>query len=230
MQAIHDPQRVRFGGEKCPIVFERRLERCFIAAQELANAGGLEEPVPRHRRFQLITSRAGGPARFPRQRTLVRQRQNRMNRLACLKIRQHRPAGRNGGVAELGFASHTPSTQQSAHNDAAIEKIRERRALRRIRRELERKRAKLRIPCYARKKTRRAECRVQVLRIARPLMQEEESADGVAGYFGGDAGVLAEVRTIVTRHAAACFLNSRVQEPAAGRVDQGIGRRQRKSL
>ena len=143
-----------------------------------------------------------------------------MDCLACPEVCQHRPAGGNGGIAELGFRGHAPSTQQAAHDDAAIEEVRECRRGR----QLEWERAKLCVPCHARKKARRAQCRVKICGVAGALMQKEKSADGVAGDFGGDARVLAEIGAVVSCNAAARFLNSRVQEPAAGRFDRGIGR------
>jgi hypothetical protein len=63
--------------------------------------------------------------------------------------------------------------------------------------------------------------------LARPLIKKQQRADRIAGDFGGYAGVLAEVRSVVPCHAAACFLNSGLQEPAASRRDAGSRSRYR---
>ena len=140
------------------------------------------------------------------------------------KVGQHRAAGRDGDIAELGFLSHAPSASNRPRTMMPqSKKYANRRAF--AHSQLERKRAQLLVPCHAREKTRRAECRVQIFESSpRALVQKQQSAHRIAGDFGGYAGVLAEIRSIVTRYAAACFLDSRVQEPAAGRFNQGIGR------
>src|SRR6202034_3728664 len=100
----------------------------------------------------------------------------------------HRAAGGNGGIAKLGFPGRTPSGQQAAYDDAAIEKVRERRA----RCKLKRKSPELRIPCHAGKKACRTQSGVKIGGIARALMQKEKGAHGIAGDFGGDGRVLPE--------------------------------------
>lgn len=149
--------------------------------------------------------------------------------MACLEVGQHRAAGRNGGIAKFGVGSHAPRTQQAAYDDAAIEKVRKWRA-RRAAREFERKRSELPVPGLTRKKMRRPESRIEVGGVPSPFMQKQENTNGITGDFRGYARILPEIGAVVARHPAAGFLNSRVQEPAAGRIDQGIGRWQRKLL
>lgn len=143
---------------------------------------------------------------------------------ATWKIGQHSAAGLDSRIAEFGVFGDAPNGQEPAHNDAAVEKICVGRFRFAIERRLERKGGKPRVPRIASQKSRRAEARFQVSGVSRPPMEKHQSAHRVAGDLGGYAGVLAEVRSIVSRHAPACFLDSRLQEPAAGRIHQPVGR------
>jgi hypothetical protein len=57
------------------------------------------------------------------------------------------------------------------------------------------------------------------------MMQVNQSADCVAGDFGGDFGVLATIRVVVTGDSAACFADAGMKKPVAGALDDcGWGR------
>ena len=142
------------------------------------------------------------------------------------KIGQHRATCRDSRIPELEVFGGAPRVQEPAYDDAAIEEIREGRS--RFPSQLERKSAQPRVPRSASQKSRRAQASLQVSRFRCPLMEEQQSADCIAGNLSGYGRILAEVRSIISRDASAGVLDSRLQKPAASRINKGLGRYQKR--
>ena len=126
-------------------------------------------------------------------------------------------------IQEFGVLGHTPGIQQPAHDDATIKEICQvipRNAVPK----LEWKSAQTGVPRGSSQKARRAEPRLQICRISSALMKEQQRAERIASNLRGYAGVLPEIRFVIPSHTTACLLDSGLQEPAAGRFDERVGR------
>ena len=134
------------------------------------------------------------------------------------KTRGHRAAALFGDIQDVGGAYDAPQAQQTANNDAAIEKVRQ--PLARAFRTFERKDLQGRVPRIICQERRRLASRFEIERIPGERVQVGESAQRVTSDLGGYGEVLLHVGAVVTRNTAVLLLDSRFDEPSPGGVEK----------
>lgn len=162
VQAVHHALLIRHARQETFVAAQRAVEALLPGVEESLVAGRLVQLLPCQRRFQLITTGAGRPARLERERTLFGEPDHRVNFASLNEGRNHGAAGGAGDVEKPTVLGGAPDLQQSADDDPRVEEIRQIAGRLALGGDFEREEREFGVPSDFGEKTRGAHGRVAV--------------------------------------------------------------------
>ncbi len=201
------------------------LEGAFEGAVEVGPPGGVVggfgEFEPGEGGFELVAGGLAAPAGIAGAGGFAGEVEDRVDVLGVDEIAEHGLAAGGGGVEEGGIGGEAPAAEEGAGDDAIVEEVGGVFGEVAIGGPFEGHGIEGGVPGVAAEEAGGVEGGVEGGGVGGALVEVEEAADGVAGDFGGDAGVFGAVGEVVAGDAAGGFDDTGFEEPAFTRGKEG---------